>query len=473
MRARAVAIAGIAVLVCGLQASPGVAAATLTVDTFEDSFDGSCSDGDCSLRDAIASVDLDGTVRVPSGFYGLSLAGPGGIAEGDLDVERRMRIAVEGETGAFLDGSALGDRAFDLTAGATIERLTLLGGSGVDRGGLVRVGNGTTRLDDVTLLGGSAVDGGAVAVDQGASVVISRSWISAGTAADRGGGLFVDGSATVIRSTLSDGAARVGGGAWVSQAGSLVLLDSTVSSNTAEARGGGLHVRGEATVRSATVARNRATVAGGLSAADGASVAVGSSVFDRNQADRRRTCAGPVTSSGHNVADGSGCGLQGPGDRTGVDPRIGALRQNGGPTPTHALRSGSPAIGNGGTCSALDQRGAPRSDCDSGAYELVRCLGRPVTIVGTAGPDDLSGGLDRDVFLGRGGADVFQGSLAADRACGGAGHDRLIGGPGDDRLAGNSGDDALRGEDGDDVLVGGGGDDVCIGGDGFDVRRGC
>lgn len=474
MHTRAVAVAGIAVLAFGLLATPAAAGATLTVDTFEDSFDGSCADGDCSLRDAIASVDVDGTVRIPSGFYGLTLAGSGGIEGGDLDVERRLRIVVDGETGAFLDASMLGDRVFDLTANATIERLTLLGGSDVTRGGLVRVGNGTTRLTDVTLIGGSAVDGGAVSVGDGAGVVISRTWISAGAASDRGGGLFVAGTATVIRSTLSDGTARSGGAAWVSPTGSLVLRDSTVSSNTAEGRGGGLRVRGEAALRSATVARNRAQVAGGLLAADGASVVVGSSVLDRNEADRRRTCSGTVTSEGHNVADGPGCGLHGPGDRTGVDPRVGALRQNGGPTPTHGLRPGSPAIGNGGrTCSALDQRGAPRSDCDSGSYELVRCLGRPVTIVGTSGPDDLSGGLDRDVFLGRGGDDVFQGSLAADRACGGAGRDRLIGGPGDDRLAGNSGNDVLRGEGGDDVLMGGGGDDVCLGGDGVDVRRGC
>lgn len=35
-------------------------AATRTVDTFEDTFDGSCDDGDCSLRDAVAAVDAGG-----------------------------------------------------------------------------------------------------------------------------------------------------------------------------------------------------------------------------------------------------------------------------------------------------------------------------------------------------------------------------------------------------------------------------
>jgi CSLREA domain-containing protein len=86
------------------------AAATVTVGTFEDSFDGSCADADCSLRDAIADVDAGGTVRVPAGFYSLSLSGTGGVGEGDLDVTRRMTLIGVGETGAFLDASGLGDR---------------------------------------------------------------------------------------------------------------------------------------------------------------------------------------------------------------------------------------------------------------------------------------------------------------------------------------------------------------------------
>ncbi|HZB00966.1 MAG TPA: choice-of-anchor Q domain-containing protein, partial [Actinomycetota bacterium] len=143
-------------------------------------------------------------------------------------------------------------------------------------------------------------------------------------------------------------------------------------------------------------------------------------------------------------------------------------------TPTHALRIGSPAVGNGGDgCSRLDQRGAPRDDCDSGAYELVFCLGRPVTMVGTPANDDLTGGLGRDVFLGLAGDDDFQGSVAGDRACGGRGEDHLIGGPDDDRLSGAGGRDVLEGERGDDLLIGGAGRDECLGDEGLDVARRC
>jgi Ca2+-binding RTX toxin-like protein len=312
-------------------------------------------------------------------------------------------------------------------------------------------------------------------VGDGAAVRILGSWVSGSIATERGGALYVRGDATVAGSTVSDNVAGAGGGAWVSPTGTLLVRNATISSNEADRGGGGIHARGTVLLRSATLARNGAKVAGGVMAVPDAVVTTSSSLFDRNSATGRApTCSRPLTSEGYNVADATGCGLDAVGDLAGAAPLLGGLRQNGGPTPTHALKEGSPAVGNGGpVCPGLDQRGAPRDECDTGAYELVSCLGRPVTIVGTAGHDDLSGGLQRDVFLGRGGSDVFQGSLGEDRACGGRGRDRLIGGPDADRLAGNEGDDVLLGEGGRDLLLGGSGADVCRGGAGTDVLRRC
>ena len=59
---------------------------------------------------------------------------------------------------------------------------------------------------------------------------------------------------------------------------------------------------------------------------------------------------------------------------TGVDPRLGPLADNGGPTQTMLPAAGSPVI-NAGTSNALatDQRGAPRTSgggTDIGAVEL-------------------------------------------------------------------------------------------------------
>ena len=474
VRRACVELIGVGLLIATVVAAPAaLGSPILTVDTFEDTFDGSCTDGDCSLRDAIVAVDEGGTVRVPPGFYPLSLAGAGGPEAGDLDLVRAVTIVGTGETGSFLDASGLGDRVFDVAADADLRHLTMLGGSQVVTGGIVRATSGAVAIRRATLFGGRADDGGAVAVDDGATVSIDRSWISASRATDRGGALFVEGTAFVSRSTISRNRATEGGGAFVASFDSLSTDDSTVSGNVA-VRGGGVRALGDVDFFSSTIAGNRADVGGATLLATSSRGSASNSVFDGNRASVQGSlCGRRLFTHGHNVADTRGCGLTAPSDLTGVDPGIGPLRQNGGPTPTRALTTGSPAVGHGAGCNNKDQRGAPRADCDSGAYELVRCLGHTVTIVGTPGPDDLSGGLGRDVFLGLAGDDVFQGSLNIDHACGGNGSDRLIGGPGNDRLAGNRGRDVLLGEGGNDIMIGGRAADLCRGGRGRDVSRKC
>lgn len=454
-------------------APTALAAPTLTVDTFEDTFDGSCADGDCSLRDAAVAVDSGGTVRLPPGFYPLSLAGPGGPEAGDVDLSRPVTIVGIGETGSFLDASALGERVFDVAAAVSLRHLTLLGGSQVGTGGIVRATDGSLNFSRTTIFGGRARDGGAVAVGNGATVSIDRSWISASRATGRGGALFVRGTTLVSRSTISGNHAAGGGAAFVAPFASLSIDDSTISRNVA-VRGGGVRAMGDVDFFSSTIAENRAESGGAALLATSSGSSASNSVFGRNTASLRGPlCVGLLASQGHNVADGRGCGLTASSDISGAGAGLGRLRQNGGPTPTHAIRADSPALGLGAGCNRTDQRGAPRFDCESGAYELVLCLGRAVTIVGTPGPDELSGGLGHDVFLGLGGDDEFQGSLNIDRGCGGNGDDRLIGGPGKDRLAGNRGRDRLWGESGNDLLIGGLGSDVCRGGGGHDVTRRC
>ena len=88
------------------------------------------------------------------------------------------------------------------------------------------------------------------------------------------------------------------------------------------------------------------------------------------------------------VEDATDLTLNGTGNTTGVDPNLGPLVENGGPTKTHALLSGSPAIdaGDPDGCKDpwasldVDQRGEIRpydgdgdgtAVCDIGAYEAV------------------------------------------------------------------------------------------------------
>ena len=138
---------------------------------------------------------------------------------------------------------------------------------------------------------------------------------------------------------------------------------------------------------------------------------------------------------------------------------LGPLADNGGPTQTHALLSGSPAVGAGNAtiareggpaCETTDQRGLPRNDCDIGAYELVLCGKVAVNRLGTDGKDVLNGTGAADGLLGLGGKDTLKGK---------GGKDALCGGPGKDTLKGGGGKDLLRGEGGKDTCIGQGGKD--------------
>ena len=61
---------------------------------------------------------------------------------------------------------------------------------------------------------------------------------------------------------------------------------------------------------------------------------------------------------GRGASDGGGGFLTGPGDQINTDPLLGPLGDNGGPTLTHALLAGSPALDQGNSSgAATDQRG--------------------------------------------------------------------------------------------------------------------
>jgi CSLREA domain-containing protein len=68
-RTLAALLVPLSLLLVSVGAVPARGASELTVDTYEDTFDGSCADVDCSVRDAISAVDTGGTVRLPPGFY--------------------------------------------------------------------------------------------------------------------------------------------------------------------------------------------------------------------------------------------------------------------------------------------------------------------------------------------------------------------------------------------------------------------
>jgi hypothetical protein len=120
---------------------------------------------------------------------------------------------------------------------------------------------------------------------------------------------------------------------------------------------------------------------GGISNSGGTAIFQNSIVADSTYGGN---CSGTVTSHGHNLSSDGSCNFNNTGDLSNTDPKLGPLQNNGGPTQTQALLSGSPAIdaGKPSGCSdghghllKTDQRGKPRPDkedtrgCDIGAYE--------------------------------------------------------------------------------------------------------
>jgi Ca2+-binding RTX toxin-like protein len=172
------------------------------------------------------------------------------------------------------------------------------------------------------------------------------------------------------------------------------------------------------------------------------------------------------------------------------------LANNGGPTKTHNLVPGSPAIDAFTTdCPATDQRGFLRpvdgngdtiAACDIGAVEFGAdpCTGAVPTTgctvngapnhlcQGTKDDDTILGTLGADIIVGKSGNDTLKGKGGNDLLCGGSGNDTLDGGGGNDTLAGSAGDDILRGKGGDDLLLGGKGNDTLVGGGGNDSLNG-
>jgi hypothetical protein len=172
-------------------------------------------------------------------------------------------------------------------------------------------------------------------------------------------------------------------GAGLFNSGSATLTNVTISANAASYDGGGLFNFGSAVLTNVTISGNSAgETGGGISNQSGGSVRLKNTIVANSPAGGN--CSGPITSAGHNLDSGNSCGFNlAQGDLINSDPKLAPLGDNGGPTKTHALSVGSPAVdaGDSSDCPSTDQRGAgftrPRdgdgngsSVCDVGAFEI-------------------------------------------------------------------------------------------------------
>jgi hypothetical protein len=237
----------------------------------------------------------------------------------------------------------------------------------------------------------------------------------------RGGGIFNDGGTlTLNRSTVADNTANDAvngegeGGGVANISGSLTATNSTISGNVAkeqpdgfwDPQGGGLWERvgggASMTLVSDTISDNSVTSpepagdGGGIFIVGvGPSDTIGGTIVAGNTAPGIDDCYGTFTSTGSNlIGPVFGCTLLGgSNDLTGSPAVLGPLADYGGPTRTHYLNPGSPAIDHGGSCPVTDQRGlfrAPAAPCDTGAFELNAASSLPAgpapSVVAPAGP---------------------------------------------------------------------------------------
>jgi hypothetical protein len=331
----------------------------------------------------------------------------GGIANGDnstLDVIDTL----------LSDNSANGGGGIlNNNATLTVSRSALSGNTaGVFGGGIWNVGyagNATLQIVNTTLSGNSADQGGGVnnySYFGLATAQILNSTLSNSLAGRFGGGIcdladYAGAVSLKIASTaLGDNIAGWDGGAIANVGGNVEILGSTLSGNSVSPGGGGFggciwNVGEYASVQltNCTLSRNSECIynyigamriasctlndnSGGLGNVYG-TVEIGNTVLAPAGIIND---SGTVTSLGYNLnSDDAGGFLSATGDQVNTDPRLGPLQDNGGPTFTHALLPGSPAINAGdpnyNPPPDFDQRGPgfPRVACgriDVGAFEV-------------------------------------------------------------------------------------------------------
>ena len=314
--------------------------------------------------------------------------------------------------------------AFNTTTGTS----SAGGGLFID-GGSLDVQNGNFIFNETQ---GNLAPGGGIA-SKNADVTIDGTTINRNDTQgidSHGGGIYhTNGNLTITASTISNNDANqtgaTGGGIYSNTSplgGNTALVsNSTVSGNTAASQGGGIHnAGGLLQIEYSTVTDNSVPYSGngGGVASRGdatASTEVRSSIIAGNlssfvpgpgdppnpDSDVDPVGVNPTNSFvslGFNLI-GSGLGLgafNAAGDQTGIaDPGLDPLGFNGGPTQTHALQGGSPAINAGdpnafgiGSVPMTDQKGDMRvvGTIDIGSFES-----NVMPVVASTAPTDFDG----------------------------------------------------------------------------------
>jgi hypothetical protein len=359
---------------------------------------------------------------------GLTIQGPGSnaltVAGNANGTVLTVGSGVSGVTISGLTISDGGSAIFGITSGGGIANdgtLALVGcivsQNGISSEGFAALGGGIANDGTMTItscvITGNSVHGkvGSVGagIDNRGQMTITDSTVSGNVASGpfltvAGGGISNSGTLTLLRCTVSGNQANTtagsasGGGVATMGSSVTTIIDCTITGNSSPGGGGVQVLGGTLALTNCTVALN---VGGGIALSGGApAVGLHNTIVAQNTSGP--DVSGAVQSGGDNLI-GNPAGATGllPGDRTNVDPLLGPLQSNGGPTQTLALLPGSPAIDAGSNAApglpATDQRGLNRvvnNVVDIGAFEY-QPPGTTRTL--TAAPNP--GVLDRPITL--------------------------------------------------------------------------
>ncbi len=402
-------------------------------------------DGSCSLREAIAAANTDtasgsspGECPAGSGSDTITIPAMTISLGGRLEISSPIELVGRGVESTVVDGKRNGQVFFIAAGPVALRGITIRGGGEPQAGGGIFVDAGTVEISDARITDNRAfTGGGGLYVGPGTQVTIRRSTIDGNQATGAfGGGIWNDGALFVHESLIGGDLPARGqppgpgtgndsnraGGIHNAVGAVLNLRNTTVSGNNAHSSGagtGGLRNWGFAFLNNTTITRNKGIGntpgfdrGGGLQSSSGATTVIKNSIIaDNDGRGGPNDCAGALTSdSVYNlIRDTNGCELppieQPPTPATfilGQDPRLGELAFGRGPTRTHLLAPGSPAIDAGfpfqpggpaaDACEATDQRGVPRLRCDMGAFERDVVVPTELTVNSTADEVDAKPG---------------------------------------------------------------------------------
>jgi hypothetical protein len=336
----------------------------------------------------------------------VNLGSPGAVTISGLHIEGGT--APNSGNHANYGGDILNDTT-NAIAALTIVDSVISGGRAPSDGGGVESFDAPLTLLSSTVSGNHAAVGGGIEAGGDAGFTIQGSTISGNSAEIEAGGLngSVEGADGLIEgSTISGNISKEdegGAAVYADKSGSLTLRNSTVAGNVAEGNGGlgnggglvlGTDATGTISLQSSTVAANHAGGHapfgdGGGILANPSNVSLQNTIVAGNSSLNGPDVYGSFSAAFSLIGNPSGATPSetvAASDLIGVDPQLGLLQDNGGPTQTMALAPGSPAVNKGGGALTVDQRGDARpviypgvplssavgaNGADIGAYELA------------------------------------------------------------------------------------------------------